>query len=111
MAQAPPKPGIAPVELAISCVFSVFFTTNALLDLSADLWALDAPRARLAFLRDWYVFRQWSPIVSPLMWAWVQDHYGKEAVQQLLALLSALQVREWTSSGVRNLQRQCSTAR
>ncbi|EOD41257.1 hypothetical protein EMIHUDRAFT_462061 [Emiliania huxleyi CCMP1516] len=66
---APPKPGIAPVELAISCVFSVFFTTNALLDLSADLWALDAPRARLAFLRDWYVFRQWSPIVSPLFLA------------------------------------------
>ena len=69
MAQAPPKTAIAPVELAISCVFSVFFTTNALLDLSADLWALDAPRARLAFLRDWYVFRQWSPIVSPLFLA------------------------------------------
>ncbi|EOD12001.1 hypothetical protein EMIHUDRAFT_120211 [Emiliania huxleyi CCMP1516] len=69
MTQAPPKPGIAPVELAISCVFSVFFTTNALLDLSADLWALDAPRARLAFLRDWYVFRQWSPIVSPIFLA------------------------------------------
>lgn len=66
---APPwKDDVPAVGIALACLFNTWFCTNCLIDFSVDRWVLgnEADPSRLAFLRAYYQWREWAPIVTPI---------------------------------------------
>uniref|UniRef100_A0A7S0LKK9 G-protein coupled receptors family 1 profile domain-containing protein n=1 Tax=Coccolithus braarudii TaxID=221442 RepID=A0A7S0LKK9_9EUKA len=64
------KPWKAPPsvsDLAGACTFNSMFFTLALIDYSADLWALRSPEARLSFIVDFVLWRGDAPIISKML--------------------------------------------
>lgn len=92
------KEDIASSAVAIGCYINSFFTTNALIDYSVDLWAAGS-RSRLDFASTYYVWRGEAPIVSMIflvllpMLPFIIFDVTKGAVQSVFGLRQATTMR------------------
>ena len=63
----PFKEDIPPAGLGVACGFNSFFVCMSLLDYSADLFVAADPPARLAFLATYLQWKEWMPVLTPML--------------------------------------------